>query len=90
MWRYFLWLSLSCTVIKKCVGISSPIPPFASYQHSIVLQPNVADLHWTIDDVKQEITFELHVKSTGWIALGISPGRIFIGRRSLNRSVDYR
>jgi hypothetical protein len=35
----------------------------------------VADLWWTIDDVKKEITFELHIKTTGWIALGISPGR---------------
>jgi hypothetical protein len=49
-----------------------------SYQHSIELQTNVADLHWTVDDDKREIIFELHVKSTGWIALGISPGKIFV------------
>ncbi|CAF0896019.1 unnamed protein product [Adineta steineri] len=31
------------------------------------------DLWWTVDDAEKEITFEYHVKSTGWIALGISP-----------------
>jgi len=49
-----------------------------SYQHSTELQTNVADLYWTVDDDKREIIFELHVKSTGWIALGISPGKISV------------
>lgn len=58
--------------LSHCV--SSPIREFANYEHSTELQQNVADLWWTIDEVKKEITFELHVRTTGWIALGISPG----------------
>ncbi|CAM4957108.1 unnamed protein product [Rotaria socialis] len=38
-----------------------------------------ADLWWTVNDDKQEILFELHVKTTGWIALGISPDGAMIG-----------
>ncbi|CAF2458331.1 unnamed protein product [Rotaria sp. Silwood2] len=65
---YVLWF-----VIGKCNSISSLIPPYTNYTHSIELQTNVADLWWTTDDVKQEIIFELHIQTTGWIALGISP-----------------
>ncbi|CAF3637859.1 unnamed protein product [Rotaria sp. Silwood1] len=49
--------------------------PFTKYDYSVELEKNVADLWWTVDDIKQEIVFELHIKTTGWIALGISPGR---------------
>jgi hypothetical protein len=62
-------------VVEKSDGISSPIQPFTTYKHSVELQVNVADLWWTVNDAEQEIIFELHVKTTGWIALGISPGR---------------
>ncbi|CAF1080606.1 unnamed protein product [Adineta ricciae] len=50
---------------------SSPIQPFATYRNETELIENVADLWWTVDDVRMEITFELHVRTTGWIALGI-------------------
>ncbi|CAF1144593.1 unnamed protein product [Adineta ricciae] len=46
--------------------------PFTEYKHSTELQVNISDLWWTIDDAEREIVFELHVKTTGWIALGIS------------------
>lgn len=62
-------------IVGKSNGISSPVEPFTTYKHSIELRENVADLWWTVNDDKQEILFELHVKTTGWIALGISPGR---------------
>ncbi|CAF4663676.1 unnamed protein product, partial [Rotaria sp. Silwood1] len=61
-------------VVGKSNGIASPVQPFTTYKHSIELQENVADLWWTVDADAQEIIFELHVKTTGWIALGISPG----------------
>ncbi|CAF5168345.1 unnamed protein product, partial [Rotaria sp. Silwood1] len=64
-----IWL----IVINTCTGISSPIQPFTTYKHSTTLQQDIADLWWTVDDAEQEIMFELHIKSTGWIALGISP-----------------
>ncbi|CAF3715798.1 unnamed protein product [Rotaria sp. Silwood1] len=62
-------------IFKNTNSISSPIRPFTKYDYSVELEKNVADLWWTVDDIKQEIVFELHIKTTGWIALGISPGR---------------
>jgi hypothetical protein len=64
-------------VVQKSNGISSPIHPYTSYRYSTELQNNVADLWWTVNETQQEITFELHIKTTGWIALGISPGISF-------------
>ncbi|CAF1032269.1 unnamed protein product [Rotaria socialis] len=66
-------------IVGKSNGISSPVEPFTTYKHSIELRENVADLWWTVNDDKQEILFELHVKTTGWIALGISPDGAMIG-----------
>ncbi len=67
---------VSLLIIEKCSTISSPIPPLGNHKYSSELESNVADLWWTIDDAKKEIVFELHIKTTGWIALGISPGRL--------------
>ncbi|CAF4332885.1 unnamed protein product [Rotaria sp. Silwood2] len=64
---------ISSLVIENSRAISSPLAPYTTYKHSIELQKYVADLWWTVDDNEQEITFELHMKTTGWIALGISP-----------------
>jgi hypothetical protein len=68
-----LFLSL-IILIDKSDGISSPIQTFTAYKHSTELQSNVADLWWKIDNDEKEIMFELHIKTTGWIALGISWG----------------
>ncbi|UJR19902.1 hypothetical protein I4U23_023034 [Adineta vaga] len=75
MWLCFTFqIFFSLVMVNKCNGISSPIQPFTEYKHSIELQTNISDLWWTVDDAEQEILFELHMKTTGWIALGISPG----------------
>jgi hypothetical protein len=66
---------ISLILINKSNGISSPLTPFINYKHSIELEANIDDLWWTIDDSEKEILFEYHVKSTDWIALGISPDR---------------
>ena len=68
-----LLLFLSCTV-GTLRATSSPLKTFANYTYSTELQLGLADLWWSIDDVRKEITFEFHLKTTGWIALGISPG----------------
>lgn len=62
-------------VLEICGGSSSPLGPFANYAHSVTLQANTAQLWWTVNHVEQEIIFELHMKTTGWVALGISPGK---------------
>ncbi|CAF1122491.1 unnamed protein product [Rotaria sp. Silwood1] len=64
-----LWM----LIFRKIHGITSPLQPYTSYSYFIELEPNVVDLWWIVDETKQEITFELHIKTTGWIALGISP-----------------
>ena len=75
-WKYaFLQISVFCVLIHKCKSVLSPLQPFTNYQHSIELQSITADLWWTADESKKEITFELHMKTTGWIALGISPSK---------------
>lgn len=62
-------------IIDYCYTLSSPIKPFTNYPFSTELQTGIADLWWSIDETRREITFELHAKTTGWIALGISPGK---------------
>lgn len=62
--------------IKNFLCISSPIQPLSNHTYSTELKKNVGDLWWTIDDNKKEIIFELHINTTGWIALGISPGKL--------------
>ena len=61
-------------VVHDTIALSSPLAPFDNYIYSTELKADVADLWWTVDAVLEEITFELHIKTTGWIALGISPG----------------
>ncbi len=78
MWKHiFLQIHILWAVIDNCNSISSPIKPFTNYSNVVELQANVADLFWTVDDNTKEITFELHINTTGWIALGISPGKNF-------------
>ncbi|CAF4296506.1 unnamed protein product, partial [Rotaria magnacalcarata] len=69
-----LFIVLLLVAIGDVVSISSPITPFTSYRYSTELEKGVAHLWWTIDNGAKDITFELHMKTTGWIALGISPG----------------
>ncbi|CAF1244576.1 unnamed protein product, partial [Didymodactylos carnosus] len=60
-------------IISKSTCLSSILCPMEKYQYSTELLANIADLYWTVDENNSEIIFELHVKTTGWIALGISP-----------------
>jgi hypothetical protein len=63
-------------MIVNINGLSSPITPFAGYTYSVELMANESDLFWTVDYTTKMVTFELHTYTTGWIALGISPGNI--------------
>ena len=76
MWFY----AVSCTIILSLIArngeaITSPISPYANYKYSTELEHDVADLWWNVNETSQQIVFELHIKTTGWIALGISPGK---------------
>jgi hypothetical protein len=72
MWSCMVFLMMIITNIN---GLSSPLTPFANYAYSTELLANVSDLWWSIDLNTTEITFELHMNTIGWIALGISPGK---------------
>ncbi|CAF2973272.1 unnamed protein product [Rotaria socialis] len=69
-----LFIVLLLVAIGDVVSISSPITPFTTYRYSTELEKGIADLWWTVDNGAKDITFELHMKTTGWVALGISPG----------------
>ena len=73
--RIIFYLDVLLVLIGKVTGIASPLRPSSVYEHTIELQKDIAQVWWTVNDSEQDITFELHVKTTGWIALGISPGR---------------
>ena len=75
MWLFAISFTIiSLLAVHHSDAVSSPIPPYTNYTYSTELQPNVADLWWNVNETSQEITFELHVNTSGWIALGISPG----------------
>jgi len=74
MMMYNAVIVLLFVIVQNIQGITSPLKTYTKYTYSTELQIGVADLWWSVDETKQEIVFELHVKTTGWIALGISPG----------------
>jgi len=67
------YIVLLLSLLIEINGISSPIPTYTNYTYSTEIQSNQIDLWWTIDRGQKEVLFELHMKTTGWIALGISP-----------------
>ena len=73
-----LTLTSALIWIHSTNAISSPISPLMTYQYATEIESGVADLWWNVDQTKQDITFELHMKTNGWIALGISPGNSYI------------
>ncbi|CAF1481989.1 unnamed protein product [Rotaria sordida] len=71
VYSFYTILFLYWTV-NKAQCLSSPIQPFSEYESAIELEPNMIDLHWTANE--EEIVFELHMKTLGWIALGLRGG----------------
>ena len=74
--KVILSIGLLLIMTKESICISSPLTPFTTYNYFTSLEVNVSDLWWNINETSQEIIFELHVKTTGWMGLGISPGKI--------------
>lgn len=69
------YIVLLLSLLIEIDGMSSPVPTYTNYTYSTEIQSNQIDLWWTIDRGQKEVLFELHMKTTGWIALGISPGK---------------
>jgi len=70
----FVLVFVSLLLIHSDYATTSPISTYTNYTYSTELQADIAYLWWSVDETQQEIVFELHIKTTGWIALGISPG----------------
>ena len=66
---------ISLLIVQNGNATSSPIQTYINYTYYTELQSGVADLWWSVNETTEEILFELHVNTTGWIALGISPGK---------------
>ena len=84
--QMLLRLLFYCAVVllsgQNSDSVSSPLRPYKTYKNFVELADNVADLWWSVDDNEIEIVFELHIKTTGWIALGISPGICWFWEKS--------
>jgi hypothetical protein len=74
-----LFRSILCLLMAGSVAaLSSPVQPYTTYRYSVELRYGLADLRWMFDDARTKIIAELHMKTTGWIAIGISPGNCSI------------
>ena len=73
---FMFTIGLVVMVVRGSHAILDMPLPLTTYNYSISLQENVSVLWWNVNEVTEEIIFELHVKTTGWIALGISPGKL--------------
>ncbi|CAF1066644.1 unnamed protein product, partial [Rotaria sordida] len=69
---FFLTIVVLLQIATNIQCISSPLRQFSTYRNVTELIDNIAELWWTVNEVNKEITFELHVKTTGWIGLGIA------------------
>jgi hypothetical protein len=70
------WVFLSLCILFGCLnGTLVPLKPSESYTHVVEADqsnPNQYKLFWKPIG-NDEIQFEVHCKSTGWIGVGISP-----------------
>ena len=58
--------------ISTCTSV--PIVPSETYTHKLIVdedQPDTYQLFWKTNN--DEITFEAHCKTNGWLGVGISP-----------------
>lgn len=56
-------------------GALQPLVPSETYTNFIVVdqtKPTQYQLHWKLTSIN-EIQFELHAQTTGWVGMGISP-----------------
>ena len=57
--------------LLTCCIKSEPNPTETYPNKHILVEPDVYILYWNYTDT--DITFEVHVRATGWIGFGISP-----------------
>lgn len=74
LFRLFLFLVLAAFSQGKRLGPTSPL------RYSRFLDPSRAVfLRWDFDYEAEFITFELQVRTTGWVGLGITDRYTFVG-----------
>ena len=82
-----LLLSLINLALISSLSISnaknlSPLIPSESYTHSIQVDEDddkLYKLYWKLINNDNEILFELHCKTTGWVGFGLSPNGNMMG-----------
>ena len=79
----FLGLTNSALSLSLPNGKSlSPLTPSESYTHSIQADEDddkLYKLYWKLINNDNEILFELHCKTTGWVGFGLSPNGNMMG-----------
>lgn len=74
-----LKLALSIFLIYYVNGASLrfvPLEPSESYTHSAIVDEDDEGLYkvfWKFDNTLEEIQFEVHCRTTGWVGIGLSP-----------------
>jgi hypothetical protein len=84
---YFQLQSASTAVLKEQKSLK-PLEPSEAYTHSVNMDDDDKDLYklfWKILD-NDEIQFEIHCRTTGWVGLGFSPNGNMEGMRLIYSS----
>jgi hypothetical protein len=71
----FIILSIFCLIDSALIKKLQPLLPSEDYTHSLIVDedaPEKYQVFWKLIN-NDEIQFELHAKTVGWIGLGISP-----------------
>ena len=80
MLKIIIFLSI---LLFPILTSSYPFKPSESYTYKIIIdedEPELYQLLWKINN-NDEIVFEVHVKTTGWIGIGISSNGGMAGQR---------
>ena len=71
----FLFLSIFCLIDARLIKQLQPLVPSEDYTHSLVVdedEPEKYQVLWKLTN-NDEIQFEVHAKTLGWVGMGISP-----------------
>lgn len=73
--------------VKTSEPVLSPLVPSEDYTHVEVVNeddPSQYQIFWKLIN-EDEIQFELHCKTTGWVGFGLSPNGGMAGRQNIPR-----
>jgi hypothetical protein len=71
----FIILSIFCLTDSALIKKLQPLVPSEDYTHNLIVDEDAPEKYqvlWKLIN-NDEIQFELHAKTVGWVGLGISP-----------------